>query len=109
MGIAHREKTLITLEMLMPVNPAPFSSNARPGDSFSMANLPGFLLAFANVQARAYADWLTLYQEAAARYAGTRNPLEYMTVGSLMLPSCVSYTMQYCKNVSEIAGAGRTT
>ncbi|MFP4896285.1 hypothetical protein [Paraburkholderia sp. EG304] len=73
----------------------------------STSNLPEIWKTFADVQMQACADWLALTQETWARCALTRNPLEWMSTASLMLPECVSSAMQYFKNVSDAANACR--
>lgn len=87
--------------MSSPASPAPSPGSAPTAHAFACT-----WMALANVNTQAYANWLALCQEATARCALTRSLPEYMTIGSLMLPSCVSHAMQYCKNLSEVVQAG---
>ncbi|MBP0593428.1 hypothetical protein J8I87_27775 [Paraburkholderia sp. LEh10] len=62
--------------------------------------------ALAQANTEAFAVWMALCKETWMRAAAVRNPLEYATIGSLMLPACASRAMLYCKRISDItAGA----
>lgn len=87
--------------MTSPISSAPSPENAPTAQA-----LADTLTALANVNAQAYANWLALCQEATARCALTRSLPECMTIGSLMLPSCISHAMQYCKSLSGVIEAG---
>ncbi|NLP64737.1 hypothetical protein [Paraburkholderia sacchari] len=86
--------------------PSP-TSPSRTLSSFPRPHaLAGTWMALANVQTQACADWLALCMETSARCALTRSVPEYMTIGSLMLPSCLSHAMHYYRKLSEVAQAG---
>jgi len=87
--------------MSSSTSPSPTPSNAPTPQA-----LAGTWMALANLQTQAYADWLALCMETSARCALTRSVPEYMAIGSLMLPSCLSHAMHYCKSVSEVMQAG---
>lgn len=61
-------------------------------------------IALANTEA--LANWMALWNETWIRAATVRNPLEYATIGSLMLPACASQAMLYCKRISDITAGG---
>ncbi len=86
--------------------PNPASSTPTPGSAPTTRALAGAWTALAHVNAQAYADWLALCQETTARCALTRSVPECLTIGSLMLPSCLSYAMHYCRSLSEVVQAG---
>jgi hypothetical protein len=86
--------------------PSPTAPTPTPGNANTTRALAGTWMALANVHAQAYADWLTLCQETTARCALTRSLPEYMAVGSLMLPSCLSHAMHYCKSLAKVAQTG---
>lgn len=82
--------------------PIPTSPSPKPSSAPTPQALAGAWMALANLQTQAYADWLALCMETSARCALTRSAPEYMAIGSLMLPSCLSHAMHYCKSVSEV-------
>jgi len=86
--------------------PSPTSPSPTPSNAPTPQALAGTWMALANLQTQAYADWLALCMETSARCALTRSVPEYMAIGSLMLPSCLSHAMHYCKSVSEVVQAG---
>ncbi|WP_233853659.1 hypothetical protein [Paraburkholderia sp. HD33-4] len=71
------------------------------------SDLPKIWTAFTNAQVQACVDWLALTQETGARCALARNPLEFMSTASLMLPECVSSAMRYGKSVADLVEAYR--
>ena len=85
----------------MPTSPLPTPSNVPTPQAMA-----GTWMALANVQAHAYADWLALCMETSARCALTRSVPEYMAIGSLMLPACLSHAMHYSRTLSEVVQAG---
>ena len=87
--------------MPSPTSPSPTLSGCPTPQA-----LASTWIALANVQTQACADWLALCVEASARCALTRSVPEYMTIGSLMLPSCLSHAMHYCRSLAEVAQAG---
>jgi hypothetical protein len=86
--------------------PSPRSPLPTPSNAPTRQAMADTWVALARVQARAYADWLALCMETSARCALTRSVPECMAIGSLMLPSCLSHAMQYCKSLSEVVQAG---
>jgi len=96
------------VEPFTPETPMPSPTSPSPTlSSFPTPQaLAGTWMALANVQTQACADWLALCMETSARCALTRSVPEYMTIGSLMLPSCLSHVMHYCRSLSEVAHAG---
>lgn len=70
-------------------------------------DLPAIGAALANAQTQVWIDWLALTQETWARCSLTHNPLECMSIASLMLPECMSSAMRYCKSVSDVVEACR--
>jgi hypothetical protein len=86
--------------------PSPTAPTPTPGGPTTQQSLAGTWMALAKVHAQACTDWLTLCQEATARCALTRSLPEYMAVGSLMMPSCLSHTLHYCRSLAEVAQTG---
>ena len=84
----------------------PTSPLATPSNVPTQQAIAGTWMALANVQAHAYADWLALCMETSARCALTRSVPECMAIGSLMLPSCLSHVMHYCKSLAEVMQSG---
>lgn len=86
---------------------------ARDGAAQSdIAGAPADLspwFAFAELQASATAEWLALCQETWTRCSLSRDPLDYLSIGGLMLPAWVSHAMHYYKRLSALTQTGHPT